>query len=130
MGKGLGELLCVGEVNALIGSVSVGTGSNKTKSQNDGVWIHLVELRQERNGATHAVGASVSAIKEVAASFPDCLIEPRFEILLAPTSAHVAALCSDLGVVRNISGELFDKFCLARSWVGRWWQPHGKLDCG
>ena len=117
MGEGLGEFLSVGEVDALIGCVGISTWSNETKSQNDRVWIHLVELREERNGATHSVGACFSAIKEVTTGLPDSCIEPWREVLLAPTSSHVTALCSNLCVVRNISGKLLDKLCLACSWI-------------
>ena len=65
--KSLGQLLGVGKVDAFVDCVSIGLGSNKTEGHNEGVGVHLVELSEEGNGATHSVGSGIHAVEEVLA---------------------------------------------------------------
>ena len=128
MRESLGELLGVGEVNALVGGVGVGLGSDETESKDEGVWVHAVELGKEGNGATHTVGTSVFSIEEVAACFLDAAFEPLGLVFHAPALASVATLDGDLGIVGDVSGQDLDEFGLCFGGLGGGWESHRKLN--
>mgnify|MGYP001626791205 CR=1 FL=1 len=128
MRESLGELLGVGEVDALVGGVSVGLGSDETKSKDKGVWVHAIELGKEGDRATHTVGASVFSIEEVASCSLDAAFEPLGLVFHAPALASVASLHSDLGIVGNVSGQDLDEFSLSLGGLGGGWESQRELD--
>ncbi len=128
VGKGLSKLFGIGKVDALVGGVGVGLGSDETESKDEGVWVHAVELGKEGNRATHTVGTSVFSIKEVAACFLDAAFEPFGLVFHAPALASVATLDGDLSIVGDVSGQDLDEFGLCLGGLGGGWESHRKLD--
>lgn len=128
MRESLGELLGVGEVDALVGGVGVGLGSDETESKDEGVWVHAVELSEEGDRATHTVGASVLSIEEVASCSLDAALEPLGLVFHAPALAGVASLDSDLGIVGDVSGQDLDEFGFCLGGLGGGWESQRKLD--
>jgi len=106
VGQGAGETLSVVEVDALIGSVGVGLGSNETESDDLAVRVHLTELGQERNGTAHAVRASIFAFIEVSTGGLHAIHEPVVEGVHAPSLSFAVIYASDFSVVRNVFGQL------------------------
>lgn len=107
MGKGTGQFLGEGEVDALIGSVSVGLGTDETESDDLANGVHLLELGEEGDRSSHTVRASILAIPELSSSLHDTLCEPGAEFSHAPSLSFTLRSANDLGVVRNIGGQKF-----------------------
>lgn len=105
MGEGAGQLLGVGEVDALIGSVSVGLGTDETKRHDLSLGVHLLELGKEGDRSTHSVRASLLSVPESSSSFHDTFEEPGVEFTHAPSLSLSLGSAGDLGVVRNIRGQ-------------------------
>jgi len=104
VGEGAGQLLSEGEVDAFIGSVSVGLGTNETKRDDLSLGVHLLELSEEGDRTSHSVRASLLSVPESSSSFHDTFEEPGAEFSHAPSLSLSLGSAGDLGVVRNILG--------------------------
>jgi len=125
-----GELLGVGEVNALVGGVGVSLGSNETESKDLSLGVHLSELGKEGDGATHTVGAGVFTVPEGFSSIGKDFLNPRLGLGHAPALAGVASVESDLAVVRHVLGEFLSDSIGGLLGVHVGWESHGDTHAG
>lgn len=102
VGKGASEFLSVSEVDALVGCMGVSLGSNKTERDNLSLGVHLLELSQERDGASHTVRSGFLAIPEFSSRLLNSFHEPGAEFSHAPALSLTLVSKSDLSVVRDI----------------------------
>lgn len=105
MGKGAGQLLGEGEVDALVRGMGVGLGTNETEGDDLAVRVHLAELSEEGDRSSHAVRAGLLAVPELGTSFHDAFFEPGGKLSHAPSLSLTLRSASDLGVVWDISGQ-------------------------
>ena len=104
--NGTGQLLCVGEINALVGGVCVRVRAEDTHRHDESLRVKTTELREEGDGAAHTVGTVVLTLVESFAGIVDDFMQPWFGVFHAPTITVVVTLNVDFAVVRHISGEL------------------------
>ena len=105
VGHAHGEFLGVGEVDTLVGCVSVGLGAQETQSHDESVGVETAKLGEERNGAALAV-ATVILLVEVLRCIVDDIVEPGLGFLHAPAVAIVVALDLHDAVMRHIGRQL------------------------
>ena len=84
MRKGTGDLLGIRQVDHFIGSVGVRLRTTHAESYDLSLRIQFLQLLQERNGATLAVGACWLAVKEVEAGLVNGLLDQNIQNVACP----------------------------------------------
>ena len=121
VGQCTSDSLRVIQVDAFVGSVGIGFGAEDSQGVDGGLWVHLAELSQEWNRATHTIRAWFITIKEFSSNVIEGFLHPWLGVFHTPSLTGMATLDGSFAPVGNVFRNFLKENFLGVMWVSVGW---------